>query len=384
MKKLFISALLAAVICTAALAESEAVDLAKKCTVRASGNGKYVSRMFSDGFNTYWPCKPGDSLTVQTPADSPAQGVMVSFLGDAARLTVEAEGHFTLDYSEDFVCDYIPFPEPVGSFTVTVREGPEEIRINRLCVLSEGVLPGWVQRWERMEAPADIMLVSTHPDDELLWFGGLLPTYAGEYQKKVQLVYMVGSSARRRCELLAGLWACGVRYYPEIGSFPDRGASSVKSCLGLWGEDATRQYIAGAIRKFRPAVVVTQDINGEYGHVHHQVTVQATIDAVTALAADAEWDPASAERYGLWQPHKLYLHLWKDGQIVFDWRVPLSAFDGETGLSVARNAFKLHASQQTGKYRVQDSGKLDSRLLGLYWSDVGPDEAKNDLLEHIE
>ena len=57
--------------------------------------------------------------------------------------------------------------------------------------------------------------------------------------------------------------------------------------------------------------------------------------------------------------------------------------DGETGLEVAKAAFKKHVSQQNGKYSVRDSGFNDCSLFGLYWSSVGPDEEHNDLFEHV-
>ncbi|MBQ8080714.1 MAG: PIG-L family deacetylase [Clostridia bacterium] len=62
-----------------------------------------------------------------------------------------------------------------------------------------------------------MLLLSAHPDDELLWFGGTLPTYAGERGKQVQLVYLAHGDARRKNELLDGLWTCGVHAYPVIG-----------------------------------------------------------------------------------------------------------------------------------------------------------------------
>ena len=40
-----------------------------------------------------------------------------------------------------------------------------------------------------------------HPDDELLWFGGALPTYAGERGMAVQVMYMACNSYLRRLEL---------------------------------------------------------------------------------------------------------------------------------------------------------------------------------------
>ena len=385
MGRLLLTLLLLMVLCGAAAAEGEAQDIAKRCKLSVSSGFKYRLSMVSGSLEDYWPCAPGATLTVQTRDGSLVQGVVVSFMGDAAKLTVESDGQVIAEYAESFVTNYIPFAHSVDHFTITVGDGPQSVRINQLQVLSEGELPDWVQRWERMDGPADIMLIATHPDDDLLWFGGMLPTYAGEYHKKVIVVYTVGSSAFRHNELLAGLWTCGVRYYPEIGTFPDRSAKNAKECYAMWGgEDALPRYIAEQIRKYRPAVVVTQGIEGESRHIHHKVTVQAVIRAVTSLSGDAAWDEPSAALYGVWQPQKLYLHLWEEDQTVFDWRQPLDAFDGEDALSVANRAFKQHRSQQTGRYKIADSGRNDCRIFGLYWSSIGPDEAHDNLLEHIE
>ena len=386
MKTRFLPALaLALICCFGACAESTAQDIARECVFSVSANEAKKSALYSLRFSGAWACAPGDEITVNTPADTPAQGIMVSFLGDVPALTVEADGQLLARYDAGMEIDYIPFSAPASCFTVRIADGPEKAAFDQLYVLSEGTLPDWVQQWQRMDGPCDLMLIATHPDDELLWFGGMIPTYAAEYGKKVMVVYLVGESAVRRNELLNGLWICGDRYYPEIGRFPDAGIGSVDDCQAAWGgEDAAPAYVTAMIRKYRPRVVVTQDIDGEYGHVHHRVTVQAVIDAVTRLAGDPAYDADSAEQYGVWQPDKLYLHLWPENQSVFDWRQPLSAFAGETGISVARRAFQAHASQQNGRHKIADYGGADCRKFGLYFSLVGPDEKMNDLFEHIE
>ena len=64
------------------------------------------------------------------------------------------------------------------------------------------------------------------------------------FGKKVMVVYMVGgNSPKRKNELLDGLWTCGVRYYPEIGYFPDKGASSHDSVLRNWGEGEAERHV---------------------------------------------------------------------------------------------------------------------------------------------
>lgn len=376
--------LLVLLTCCACMAKGEATDILDNCVLTTSCDASHRGNLRSANYRKHWSCEPGSALTVETKDGSLAQGVVVSFAGNVPQLTVESDGQVIGAYNEPFETGYIAFSRPVSRFTIVIGKGVQPVRFSRLRVLSQGELPPWVQRWQRMDGAADIMLIVTHPDDELLWFGGLLPTYAGERRKKVLVVYTVGSVSYRHNELLDGLWTCGVRDYPEIGAFSDRFAGRGEDFAKLWGgKDALETYIVRLIRQYRPAVVVTQAVDGESGHIHHRLTVQAVINAVTRHASDETWDEESAASWGAWQPQKLYLHRWEDGLIVFDWRQPLMRFGGESALSVAQRAFSQHLSQQSGRYSVQDFGENDCRLFGLYWSAVGPDEAQNDLLEHI-
>lgn len=360
-----------------------AEDITLDCKISVSANTKYRKRMLNEKLDACWPCKQGDTIEIKMPAGKKAQGICVSFIGEVPELTVTQGERVIGTYQDRYYTGYVAFDECCDDCSVTVR-GEGAYKINRLRVFSEGILPKDAQRWTDLDGPADIMLVATHPDDEILWFGGMLPTYAGERQLKVIVVNMVGNDTQRRLEYLNGLWTCGVRYYPEIGSFPDRSGRTPQSTLSLWGEEEPTRYITRLIRKYKPRIVVTQDIDGEYGHAHHKVTVQAVIDAVTRRAPDPSWDPESAEQYGDWTPKGLYLHLWNENVIDFDWGAPLEAFDGETSLSVARRAFRQHVSQQKGKYHVNESGKLDSSLFGLYWSGEGPEVDAMDLFEGRE
>ncbi|MBO2516413.1 MAG: hypothetical protein CW338_03935 [Clostridiales bacterium] len=361
-------------------------DITANCTLEVSCDRDHRNAMTKEGYASYWTGKPGASVTVKVKNGKQAGGAAFSFHSVPGPLRVEdaATGEILGEYTGVYENGSILFTAPSSAFRIINASETEEVEVSKLQIIAEGEIPGWVQRWRVMEGDADMMLVSTHPDDELLWFGGMLPYYAGELKKKVIVVYMVGgNSPKRKNELLDGLWACGVRDYPDIGYFPDKGASSYNSTIRNWGEGAAQLRVTQMIRKYRPAVVVTQDIKGEYGHFHHIVTVEAVISAVTELAADPAYDPDSAAEHGTFAPSKLYLHLYKQNVITFDWRQPLSAFNGETGLSVAKRAFKMHISQQTGKYHVNDSGKLDCRLFGLYWSSVGEDAEHNDLFENI-
>ena len=108
-------------------------------------------------------------------------------------------------------------------------------------------------------------------------------------------------------------------------------------------------------------------------------------DAVARSAAgagDASFFPASAEQYGTWQPQKLYVHLWAEGQIRLDWHRPLDAFGGKDGMTVAKEAMAMHVSQVKHGWKIEEGGDCDNALFGLYYTGVGPDEAGDDLFEH--
>lgn len=112
----------------------------------------------------------------------------------------------------------------------------------------------------------------------------------------------------------------------------------------------------------------------------------AVYTAAVELAADASYDPQSAQEYGVWQVKKLYRHLGSQPTTVMDWSQPLSAFGGDTGFQVARRAFAWHESQtKDDRWQVAYKGsRFDSTLYTLVFSTVGEDEAGNDFFEHIE
>ena len=149
-----------------------------------------------------------------------------------------------------------------------------------------------------------------------------------------------------------------------------------------WGHEVTVSAIVALIRRFEPEVVVTHDLDGEYGHGAHRATALCTLEAVSA-AADGTLFPESADLYGAWQVKKLYLHLYDTGTVTMDWRVPLAAFDGQTALDVANEAYAMHVSQQEYHQNVYDSGDFSSAEFGLAYTTVGQDAAGGDFFENI-
>ena len=250
-----------------------------------------------------------------------------------------------------------------------------------------------MQTWQTLEDGADILLFSTHYDDELLFFGGLIPYYSADRGARVQVVYMTSnyltnfSNYRYRPhEALNGLWECGDHFYPVTNEVRDIGCDTYWEAVNIYGEDGFLEFQVEQIRRFKPLVVVTQAENGEYGHGAHILTALSVERAVEA-AADPEQFPESAEKYGVWDTPKTYLHNYGDPD-EYTWlsyeRIAPS-LGWRTPFQTAQDAYSLHLTQQqwVGFYVYSFGHPYDSHRFGLYRSLVGPDVEKNDLLENV-
>lgn len=376
-------------LCEAASGEV-APDLTKSCSFRP-GSSRSTFKQATDGsYKTYWSSGGGDgaTITVTLPKGETASGVAIKWFEHMHAWCVqvmdenkqwvscgEAEG---LYYSE-----YLPLPEGTTTFRIANAAGQKgRLKVAELKVYGAGTLPSEVQQWEPPAEKADLLLIVAHPDDEVLWFGGTLPVYAGEYGMETQVCMMVPTLPRRRLELLDGLWTCGVRNYPVWANFPDKFATTLSKMYKKWKKDTVYKTIVGWVRRFKPEVLLSHDVYGEYGHGAHRATADGCIKALELAANKAKY-PESAALYGVWDVPKAYLHLYKENVLDMDWREPLSAFGGKTGFEVACEAFKCHISQQKTDYHVEDWGPYDNSLFGLVRSLVGEDEQKNDFFENL-
>ena len=380
-------AALAAALALPALGES--AEITGDCRFTATVNASLAPRVGTDNYATSWN-GTGGSLTVTLPAGATARGIQLCFLKDAVPVSVEAlgaDGAVTAraDYRDRYLNAWIDLPS-TSAYRISTVSPDEPISLGRVRVFTGDGLPADAQTWREPEGPVDLLQIVAHPDDELVWFGGLLPTYAGERGLNVLVAYAAvrgPMKSGRFNELLDGLWTCGVTAYPVFGPFSDFHVKSVRAVIKRWGEGVAQAWCTGLIRQFRPRVVVTHDIRGESGHAQHQTVSQAVIDAVTELSGDPAFDPDSAALYGVHTPQKLYIHRYRNNEIFMGWDEPLSRFGGKTSAEVARDAFRKHVSQRGTHYHIYLTGPLDSRYLGLYFTAVGPDEAGNDLFEHV-
>lgn len=264
---------------------------------------------------------------------------------------------------------------------VLITLADEDQAICEITVYSAGELPSGVQRWYPAYTKCDLMLVAAYPGDELVTFGGLLPYYADERGANVQLVYMTGASRVRKSETLDALWSMGICNYPEFIGLKASDTDSLEECLSLWGgKDRLVGAMVEIIRKCRPEVIVSHDINGEGGD-HKRILTAMLMQYAIDAAADPDEYPESAEEYGTWQVKKLYLHLGGESVIDFDW----TGEETETGVSpiaAAQTAFEYYATI-SGKYSILETGEYDSSIYGLEYSSIGADTRHNDFFENI-
>lgn len=392
MKKWLIALLTLLALSLSVAFAAEANDITEDCKFKVCSSGRKYTLMTDKKYTSYWESNKIKTpwIAITAPEGKPIAGLYVCFgnMPESWEIQTSDDGKdwFTAVPGDTrFLHAYVALPQPAQHVRLAVTsEKKTALRINDLFVLSEGDLPDWVQVWQPTEEKADILFLSTHPDDELIFFGGAIPTYAVEQQRKVVVAYFTRSNTTRSSELLNGLWHMGVRTYPVIGNFKDSYAKSLKAAYkSAGGKGKVNEWIVGLYRQYKPEVVVTQDTNGEYGHKQHMMIADAAQNCI-ALAANEDEFTASTIAYGTWQVKKLYLHLYPENQITFDWTVPLKSMNGATGIELAEEAYTLHKTQASSGMSVTETGtKYDNRVFGLAFTTVSEDVRKDDFLENI-
>jgi LmbE family N-acetylglucosaminyl deacetylase len=294
-----------------------------------------------------------------------------------------------------FLHEYVKLPKASNSVTVKIESSS---RICGIYAFSQGELPDFVQTWETPCSEADIVVFSTHADDEILFMGGVLATYGGQQGLAVQVCYMTnywnGQHVREH-EKLDGLWESGIRNYPVNGDFDDIYSETLEQAKISYSYDAVLEYVTQQIRTFKPNVVVTQDLNGEYGHGGHMLLAEAVCEAVDNSMNDTFF-PEQAQTYGTWDVPKTYLHLYSENKIFMNLNMPLEKLGARTAIDVAKDAYLKHESQQWCWFYVSDTYEYSCAKFGLYRTTVGADTVTGyaadgstdvgngaDMLEHI-
>ncbi len=380
----------------------QAQDISSSALVEQTSGFVNLGRLFDKEFyhwnRVYGPC----SLTLSHEDGIGSLYVMFAFTYGEYTLT-------NLDTGDTVTCGQYGFLNDFLDLTALFGAAPKRVKlsfehdsvvIRELYAFTEGEVPSFVQKWNPpAEGEADLVLFSTHGDDEHLFFAGILPYYAVELGYNVQVVYLTdhhnNNGDVRNLEMLEGLWNVGVDTYPVFGPFEDFFfGEEALIYMGFksfgWDKEDLLSYVVENIRRFKPIVAVGHDFNGEYGHGQHMVYADLLAEAVQ-ISMDPEQFPESAEKYGVWDVPKTYVHLLWDDYIVMDWDRPLEAFGGKTAFEVSiYQGFASHKTQvadfswyYAGYSRAIDLPLHNPSYFGLYRTTVGPDVEKNDFFENV-
>lgn len=353
-------------------------------------NGGNTSTLHDEKYSTSVSLAEGTKITVKS--DTTMHGVYVIWDSHIKEWTLTVNGNDYTYGKYGYLHEYIELPEESNEVVITVpapnndaEKNLTSARVSDIIAFADGNLPEWVQVWEPTLSEADFLVFSTHSDDEHIFLGSVLPIYQAERGCRVQFAYFTNHWAGekiREHEKLNGLWLAGAKYYPILGNFPDAYSTTYEGAAQTINEDEAKLFLTRCIRMTHPQVVVTQDVNGEYGHGQHIFMTANVIKAVEA-SKDSSYDEESVNTYGTWEVPKFYIHVYGDDRTNVDMRSPLTAFNGKRGIDVARQAYLCHQSQQWCDFTVDDYGPYSNASFGLYSTTVGEDEAKNDYMEHL-
>ncbi len=316
---------------------------------------RYQTFQADESFSLAWDASCGDARLCLSWQEPPENVCVLQYAADGAVL-----GRETLVPHPDSIVPLLP-----EARRVVVQSGEAGMKVLFCAVYGAGELPEPFHAWQETPDHLDYLLISTHPDDDVLFLGSIVPTYGAERGYAGSIAYVTCQYRIRADEAENGAWTMGLRYRPVFLGMKDvrNGAPSEEKAAFRY--DDLLINTVRTFRKLRPLVVFAQDLNGEYGHWQHKLTAKAAREAFS-LAADPAFDPESADEYGTWQVQKLYLHLFPKNKLTVDAHAPLSAFDGRDAFEVACEAYLKHASQQRYRFKVRrDSGKYAFNRFGM-------------------
>ena len=85
-------------------------------------------------------------------------------------------------------------------------------------------------------------------------------------------------------------------------------------------------------------MVVSHDFKGEYGHGMHILNA-AMLKKAVEISGDDKSFPETAEKYGVYTPKKLYVHLYNENKIVMDYDAPSEFFGGKTPFEMSKQRY---------------------------------------------
>ena len=367
--------------------ENRAEDLSASCTYKLSFKAaRAEAYLKDDDTETFQKFKAGTSLTISWQDSLEPSFVYIQWtaLPDTYTFTqYDAAGKkISEDETAPFRINEVLYLDPdTAKIVLSAKNG---MNLTTCRVFGPGEPPEDFHPYEPIPDKIDYLIIAMHPDDDVLFMGGIMPTLTE--RGLTGLILYMGTRVRERCdEALNGAWIMGAKYHPILAGFPDIPNTSYyyDKFQNTFRVNDIEKYLVGVLRRYRPEVIFSHDTEGEYGHWQHKRLSQAVQLAVRDCA-DPAYDKTSASLYGTYEVKKCYLHLYKNDPITVSMTVPLSAFGGRTAVEIATEAFTCHSSQHNGNHSVTNEGIYSLEHFGLFYSTVGPDVAGGNFFENVD
>ncbi|MDD4035732.1 MAG: PIG-L family deacetylase [Bacilli bacterium] len=322
-----------------------AKDISKEVKITINDN---ITSIYNDGNETTKKTISRNDIIKVTTSNT-INGIYIIY-DTASMIGSISSDDKTIAVGENkFLHEYINLEDlETNEITITYSNN---VTIKEIYTFDNNSLPKWVQQWHLLDKDADLLLFSTHADDEHLFFAGLLPTYVAKGYD-VQVVYLTNhnDNPTRLHEQLNGLWEVGVTNYPVIGFVPDAYSTTLKSALknlkrSGYTEDSIVDFYVELLRKYKPLIVFGHDEKGEYSHGQHILNTYVLKKALE-LTNNKDYYIDSFNNYGLWDVPATYLHLYQENQITMDYDTPLAMFNNLTAYEISKNGYSKHLSQQ--------------------------------------
>ena len=182
----------AAVSVEAAAVETDARDITGECGLECAA--EYAGEALLDGDRlSPFSMPEGTQVTLTHPEGIASLYLIFDRDYGEYSVTDNDSGVTEIWGDQRFLHDFVDmeglFAHAPTSVTLSFENG--DVWLNEITAFSAGAVPSYVQKWEWPEDErADLILFSSHCDDEQLFFAGLIPYYAGELNDQVQVVYL--------------------------------------------------------------------------------------------------------------------------------------------------------------------------------------------------
>lgn len=362
-----------------------AENLTDRCLAESSRGIQHdLWRITDEDLTTHRIVKAGQWVSLSWDEDVPVQAVWLSFQDYPGAYRVQqfdADGTLLQEEPGPGFVNHAVFLDPRTRKVTLQSEG--QFSVAAMYAFGEGAVPNY-HPWEPTPEKLDYLIVAMHPDDDVLFMGAILPLYTVDQGREGSVFYTATLNRVRKDEAQNGAWIMGLRKAPILGTFWDISPKNQERLQDSFTEDQVTLYLVRLFRQYRPEVVFSHDLHGEYGHWQHKLLAQAVRQAVR-LAGKKSYDARSVKKYGTWQVKKLYLHLYTKNKISLPVDKPIAAYGGLTPVEIATAAFQCHQSQLPSRHAVRNEGVYSLSDFGLAYSAVGLDTpGVNDPFEHID